>query len=92
MGLLRQEDWSELPFASPGDIPDPGTEPGFPALQADSSLCEPPEKHVHCQKKKKKFSRQDKIVSAKALWLEEPCIFRYPDTRPVWLKHRLRGT
>ena len=44
MGLLRQEDWSELPFASPGDIPDPGTEPGFPALQADALPSEPPGK------------------------------------------------
>ena len=25
-----------LPFPSPGDIPDPGIEPGSPALQADS--------------------------------------------------------
>ena len=27
---------SGLPFPSPGDLPDPGIEPGFPALQADS--------------------------------------------------------
>ena len=32
----RQEYWSGLPFASPGDLPDPGIEPGSPALQADS--------------------------------------------------------
>ena len=24
MGLPRQEGWSELPFPSPGDLPDPG--------------------------------------------------------------------
>ena len=24
MGLFRQEYWSELPFPSPGDLPDPG--------------------------------------------------------------------
>ena len=29
-------EWSELPFPSPGDLPDPGIEPMFPALQADS--------------------------------------------------------
>jgi len=29
-------EWSELPFASPGDLPDPGIEPMFPALQVDS--------------------------------------------------------
>ena len=33
-----------LPLPSPGDPPNPGTEPGSPALQADSSLSEPPGK------------------------------------------------
>ena len=28
----RQEYWSELPFPSPGDLPNPGIEPRFPAL------------------------------------------------------------
>ena len=32
----------ELPFPSPGDLPDPGIEPGSPALQADSLPSEPP--------------------------------------------------
>ena len=32
----RQEYWSELPFPSPGDLPNPGMEPGSPALQAES--------------------------------------------------------
>ena len=32
----RQEYGSGLPFPSPGDLPDPGMEPMFPALQADS--------------------------------------------------------
>ena len=36
MGLSRQEYWSELPFPSPGDLPDPGIKPRSPALQADS--------------------------------------------------------
>ena len=31
-----QEYWSWLPFPSPGDLPDPGIEPGSPALQANS--------------------------------------------------------
>ena len=39
MGLSWQEYWSELPFPSPGDLPDWGIEPVSPvspALQADS--------------------------------------------------------
>ena len=28
----RQEHWSGLPFPSPGDLPNPGTGPSFPAL------------------------------------------------------------
>ena len=36
MGISRQEYWSRLPFRSPGDLPHPGIERGFPALQADS--------------------------------------------------------
>ena len=44
MGFSKQEYWSGLPFPSPGDLPDPGTEPGSPALQADSLPSEPPEK------------------------------------------------
>ena len=35
MGFFRQEYWSGLPFPSPGDLPNPGIEPGSPALQAD---------------------------------------------------------
>ena len=35
-GIFQQEYWSGLPFPSPGDLPDPGIEPGSPALQADS--------------------------------------------------------
>ena len=42
----RQEYWSGLPFPSPGDLPDPGIEPGSPALQTDSLLSEPPGKPI----------------------------------------------
>ena len=38
MGFSRQEYWSGLPFPSPGDLPNPGIEPGPPALQADAKL------------------------------------------------------
>ena len=43
MGLSRRECWSALPLPAPGDPPNPGTEPGSPASQADSFLSQPPE-------------------------------------------------
>ena len=39
MGFSRQEYWTGLPFPSPGHLPDPGTEPRSPALQADFYFC-----------------------------------------------------
>ena len=44
MGFFRQEYWSGLPFPSPGDLPNAGVEPGYPALQEDSLSSETPEK------------------------------------------------
>ena len=41
VGFSRQEYWSGLSFPSPGDFPDPGFVPGFPALQADCLQAEP---------------------------------------------------
>ena len=46
MGFSRQEYWSGLPFPSPGDLPNPGTEPPSPALQADSLRTELPGKQA----------------------------------------------
>ena len=42
MGFSRQEYWSGLPFPSPGDLPNPGIEPGSPTQLADSLSSEPP--------------------------------------------------
>ena len=48
MAFSRQEYWSGLPFPSPGDLADPGIEPGSPALQADALPSEPPGKfHIY---------------------------------------------
>ena len=44
MGFSRQEYWCGLPFPSPGDLPNPGVEPGSPALQTDTLTSEPPGK------------------------------------------------
>ena len=47
MGFSRQEYWSGLPFPSPGDLPDPGIEPGSPALEADALTSKPPGKPIN---------------------------------------------
>ena len=44
MEFSSQEYLSGLPFPSPGDVPNPETEPGSSVLQADSLLTEPPRK------------------------------------------------
>ena len=44
MGFSRQEDWSGLPFPSPGDLPRPGTEATSPALAGRFLTSEPPGK------------------------------------------------
>ena len=33
-----KNNWSQLPFPFPGDLPDPGIEPMCPEFQADSLL------------------------------------------------------
>ena len=42
MGFSRQEYWSGLPFPPPGDLPNPGIQPGSPAFQAHALTSEPP--------------------------------------------------
>ena len=41
MGFSRPEYWSEWPFPSPRDLPNPRIEPRSPTLQADSLPAEP---------------------------------------------------
>ena len=43
-GFSRVEFWSGLPCPPPGDLPNPGIEPGSPALQAGSLPAELPGK------------------------------------------------
>ena len=42
MGFSKEEYCSGLPFPSPGDLPDPGSEPGSSTLEADALSSEPP--------------------------------------------------
>ena len=46
MGFSRQEYWSGLPLPSPGDLSNPGIEPGSSALQAEALPSEPPRKPI----------------------------------------------
>ena len=55
MGFPRQEYWSGLPFPSPGDLSDPGIEPGSPALADRFFTIEPPGVEIHEEKKKKEI-------------------------------------
>ena len=47
MEFSRPDYWSGQPFSSPGDLPNPGSEPTSPALQADSLPTEPQGKSHH---------------------------------------------
>ena len=70
MEFPRQEYWSSLPFPPTGDLPNRETEPGSPALQADSSPSEPqgsslilhvdPKAFMQTQKSKKSKSHFEK--------------------------------
>ena len=61
-GILLQEYQSELPFPSPGDLPDPGIEPRSRALQADSLPSEPPGKPQNWNKYIDKVRNDDSLV------------------------------
>ena len=58
MEFSRQEYWSGLPFPSPRDLPNPGNEPGFPILQADCLLFEPPGSRLTVKETINKMKRQ----------------------------------
>ena len=47
--ILQVRKLEGLPFPSPGDFPEPGIEPGSPALQADALPSEPPGKLIYIQ-------------------------------------------
>ena len=51
MAFSRQEDWSDPPFPTPGDLPDEGLSLGSPALQADYLPSEPPGKPCNPMKR-----------------------------------------
>ena len=54
MKFSGPEYWSGWPFPSPGDLPNQGIKPRYPALQVDILPAEPPGKP--------KYEQQDRIV------------------------------
>ena len=50
MGFSRQEYWSELPFPSPGNFPNPGIKLQSSILEADALTSESPGKPSYKQK------------------------------------------
>ena len=85
MGFSRQEYWSGLPFPSPGDLPNPGIEPGSLAFQADALTSEPQVWQIQ----KPTGDQEDKILH------DSPCTWNLKtnDTNELIYKtetHRLR--
>ena len=58
MEFSRQKYWSGLLSPSPGDLPNPGIEPGSPTLQADALLSEPPGKRHQSIRVTQKWLRE----------------------------------
>ena len=74
MEFSRQEYWNGLPFLSPGDLSDPGTEPRSHALQADSLLSEPAKKSgIYLFKPKTQLLRLTTIKSMKLMLNSMSC-------------------
>ena len=67
MEFSRQEYWSGLPFPSPGDLPDPGIEPGSPTLQADTLPSEP---------QGKPMTNSDILKSRDITWPTKACLIK----------------
>ena len=63
MGFSRQEEWSGLPFPSPGDLLDPGIKPMSLAWQVDSiplSHLGLPHQIVYIWQKNTSYQKRDK--------------------------------
>ena len=81
VGFLRQGYWSGLPCPSPGDLPNSGTEPASPGLQADSFTTEPSGRSVSCPSlilKMIYFSFKNSLSQKKP---SKPCFGPFSDLR-----------
>ena len=71
MGFPRQEYWSELPFPSPGDPPDPGIESMSPPLAGGFFTTEPPEKALYLSKHKQILFTYSLTIELCHTWYRE---------------------
>ena len=77
-GIFQQEYLSELPIPSPGDLPDPGIEPGSSALEADALTSEPPMQETRVRSLgwedplEKEMAAHSSILAWKIPWMAEP--------------------
>ena len=81
MEFSRREYWSELPFSTPGDPPDPGMDPmclASPALQANSLPSELPGKPSGCLYSKRKGIESEAKEKGRVLMINS--------TREDWIQ------
>ena len=83
-GSSRQEYWSELPFPSPGDLPNPGIKPASPALEADALLFEPRVCKANASKYERKINSNTVIVGG----FKTPLMWTDQQNRKLAKKHK----
>ena len=77
-GILQARLLEWVAFPSLGNLPDPGTEPGFPTLQADSLPSEPPGFwHVDSIARLSRFQSKIFLLPSAWPWANSPllCLF-----------------
>ena len=65
MEFSRQEYWSGFSFPPPGDLPNPGIEPGSPTFQADTLTSKPPESEEELKSLLMKVKEESEKVGLK---------------------------
>jgi len=64
MGPPRQEYWSDLPFPSPGDLPEPGVKLASPALAGRFFNTQPPGKPLSKSKQYQSWPLQGQLFQS----------------------------
>ena len=91
MGFSKQEYWCGLPFPSPGDLPEPGLQPGSPALQVDSTDTHKKEQPKHNTKDGNQTAREQRRKGRKKTYENKLRIINKMATRIYILIITLNG-